>query len=63
MEMPIEKIDRAKLDKDKYIPDIRQINLEPEEQPRDFVNELADNKSAKQDEDSSQNTDKLPSYK
>ena len=53
MEMPIEKIDRAKLDKDKYIPDIRQINLEPEEQPRDFVNELADNKSAKQDEDDS----------
>jgi hypothetical protein len=28
--MPIEKIDRAKLDKDKFIPDIRAINLEPE---------------------------------
>jgi len=64
MEMPIEKIDRAKLDKEKFIPDIRQINLEPEEKQRDFVNELADEKSgAMQDEDSSQSTDKLPSYK
>jgi len=30
IEMPIEKIDRAKLDKEKFIPDIRAINLEPE---------------------------------
>lgn len=38
--MPIANYDKKHLDKERYIPDIRELHKEPEEKQRDFIKEL-----------------------